>query len=366
MARAFGVDISKWQGNGDHSQPHGVDFVKLLSKVDFLIVRAGYASTNGVYRDERVVQFMDDLVPLLSQQFKGTPFTFYWYFRDDASVAQQADVFAAVVNKYKAVITLPLVIDAESFVLSPKYSNQKIANFKEMVEPKTGLKVDILYGRAGQLNEETEPDVSLAYPHLWVARYDPALDPQTGQPWVEGGVQEYVEPRDWDKWTIWQYSSTGRGEELGVVSKSIDQNVFNGTVEELLKWAQVEPPVEPPVDPDPGDGEFVTRITNFEVPIVEDFNTLTIQPDGFVNAIGFELNMAKGLVQYCRVFVEADGERVMINKFYCGSRDWLWYELPYWVHVSPDVKLTLEFQKYNSISPTGIVFVNFLTEDWEA
>ena len=245
--RPVGSDVSKWQAVKELDKPHGVNFPKLLEIVDFLMLRAGYAgSAGGAWTDERVHDYMKDLEDMLDKNPK--PFTFYWYFRDDVSIMDQANRFSAVVNRYKEVVNLPLVLDAEVFNNSRSVSTQKIKDFQTEVERQTGLKVDILYGRGGQLNAQTEPGLPEVLPYLFVARYDSSLDPQVDEPWIEGGPQEYVEPRDYDEWLFWQYSDNGGGHDWGVVSAGIDKNVFNGTLDELRSFAGLDKPVPPPVD----------------------------------------------------------------------------------------------------------------------
>ena len=245
--RPFGLDISKWQARRELDKPHGVNFRLLLEKVDFLFLRAGYAgSAGGAWTDERVHDYMGDLEPLLIQN--PIPFTFYWYFRDDVSIMDQVNRFSAVVNRYKEVVNLSLILDAEVFAKSRAVSTQKIKDFQFEVERQTGLTVDILYGRGGQLNSETEPGLPEVLPYLFVARYDTRLDPQVDEPWEEGGPQEYVEPRDYDTWLFWQYSDHSGGAEFGVVSAGIDKNVFNGTLAELRTLAELDKPAPPPVD----------------------------------------------------------------------------------------------------------------------
>ncbi|KKK55157.1 hypothetical protein LCGC14_3077430, partial [marine sediment metagenome] len=92
----------------------------------------------------------------------------------------------------------------------------------------------------------TTPGLPEVLPHLWIARYDNRLNEQSGQPWVEGGPQEYVEPRDYDTWAFWQYTETADEKPWGVTAGAIgiDLSVFNGTQEELDRYAGVE---EPPV-----------------------------------------------------------------------------------------------------------------------
>lgn len=254
MTRAFGLDISKYQAPQDLNIPHGIDFAKMLSLVDFLFLRAGYAGSVSLmgHEDERVREYMADLLPLLKKT--PVPFSFYWFFRDDASISSQAAVFARVVNEFKEVVNLSLVCDAEVFVKDTVLSTSKLRDFKAEVERLTGLEMDVLYGRAGQLNAEVTNAINEIFPHLWVARYLEDADPQTAQPWDEGGVQEYVEPRDWDTWRFWQYSCKhGDAIFYGVGplgSVSIDKNVANMSCEELYKLAGLLPETPPPpVDP---------------------------------------------------------------------------------------------------------------------
>ena len=247
MARAVGVDISKWQAVRELSKLHGIDFPKLLAKVAFLILRAGYAgSSGGAWTDERVHDFMKDLEARLLNDPK--PFTFYWYFRDDVNIMDQANRFSAVVNRYKEVVNLPLIVDAEVFVKSDAVSTQKIIDFQFEVERQTGLKVDILYARSWQLNNETTPGLEKVLPYIFIARYDPDIDPQTGQPWGNPGDNPQMKPRDYEDWLFFQHKDSGGGADYGVVSAGIDQDVFNGTVDELRAFAGLDEPLPPPIN----------------------------------------------------------------------------------------------------------------------
>ena len=248
--RPHGIDISKYQAPQDLTLPHGINFAVMLAAVDFLMIRAGFAgSAGGAWTDPRVHEYMKEVKGLLLQNPK--PFTFYWYFRDDVSIMEQVNRFSSIVNEYKDVVTLPLVVDAEAFVKTNLVSTQKIKDFQLEVERQTGLLVDTLYGRAGQLNSETTPGLPEVLPYLHVARYDTRLDPQKDEPWIEGGVQEYVEPRDYDKWTFWQYTEHGDESKYGVTvgAKGIDESVFNGTLDELLSFANLDDPIPPPPPP---------------------------------------------------------------------------------------------------------------------
>jgi GH25 family lysozyme M1 (1,4-beta-N-acetylmuramidase) len=243
--RAIGIDISRWQAPEDLNKPHGIDFKKMHEAADFIIVRAGFGgSAGGAWVDPRVHEYMSELAYLLEQN--PLPFTFYWYFRDDVSVIDQVNRFAEVVNRWKFVVNLPLVVDAEVFVKSDAVSTQKIIDFQTEVEKQTGLLVDILYARAWQLNDETTPGLPVVLPFLFIARYSTELDPQYDEPWGNPGDSDNIIPRDYDTWTIWQHTSECPGEKYGVTANTVDECVAHMTVEEMRSWAKLDVPNPPP------------------------------------------------------------------------------------------------------------------------
>jgi LysM repeat protein len=65
------------------------------------------------------------------------------------------------------------------------------------------------------------------YP-LWIAQYPNQYVP---------GMQPSL-PRGWFKWTFWQYSEMGR---VNGINADVDLNLFNGTLEELYKFAGAKP-----------------------------------------------------------------------------------------------------------------------------
>jgi LysM repeat protein len=50
-------------------------------------------------------------------------------------------------------------------------------------------------------------------------------------------------PRGWFKWMFWQYSEKG---QVNGINAKADLNVFNGTLEELYKFAEADILTEPP------------------------------------------------------------------------------------------------------------------------
>lgn len=315
--RAFGLDISKYQAPEDLDMAHGIDFDVMLSKVDFLCVRAGYAGSATLkgHEDERVRDYMVDLLPRLREN--PIPFTFYWYFRDDASISSQATVFSRIVNEFKDVITLPLVVDAEVFIKSESLSTQKLKDFDTEVTRMTGLEVDLLYARSWQLNSETVAGLEKEYKHLWIARY--FRDPQSSEPWVIPPDNAMLKPRDYDTWTFWQYTDEADSKQFGVGpygSKGIDCNVFNGTREDLFAFSSVEEEVP---DPEPEEellivengAMWTTAVTAHEGDFASQLLLLTNVPpageEGVFSPKTVALSFEQGLVDKLSLFYVING-----------------------------------------------------------
>jgi GH25 family lysozyme M1 (1,4-beta-N-acetylmuramidase) len=336
MVRPVGVDISKWQAHSDLSKPHGVDFVKLHDKADFIFLRAGYGgSSGGAWTDERVHAYMQDLAPLLQQNPK--PFTLYWYFRDDVSVMEQASRFADVVNRWKHVINLDLVVDAEVFVKSDLLSTQKIIDYQTTVETLTGLKVDILYGRAAQLNAETTPGLEEVLPHLWIARYASFLDEQVDEPWEEG---DNVDPRDYEDWLFWQYSASGGGADYGVVSASIDRNVFNGTLEELRALAKLDQPAPPDEDDDDWAPIQDMKVQEETLTSAQSYISSFKPPSDYHNTPAFiSLAFPRGEVGIVKIIAVIGGVPFQVFRLNCKYRDWVFKVFPMMYFQEGDIVL---------------------------
>ena len=59
------------------------------------------------------------------------------------------------------------------------------------------------------------------------------------------GSQPYL-PRGWYKWTFWQYSEKG---VVNGINAKVDMDLFNGTLEELYKFAGAQITVDKPKTP---------------------------------------------------------------------------------------------------------------------
>jgi GH25 family lysozyme M1 (1,4-beta-N-acetylmuramidase) len=353
--RAVGPDISKYQAPQDLSKPHGIDFKKMHEVSDFIFVRAGYAgSAGGAWADERVYEYMADLEPILMQN--PLPFTFYWYFRDDINVMDQANRFSEVVNMFKGVINLPLVVDAEVFVKSDEVSTQKIIDFQTEVENQTGLKVDILYARAWQLNEETTPGLPEVLPYLFVARYPgSSVDPQETEPWGNPGDSPNIEPEDYEDWTFWQHTESADEGKYGVIvgATGIDESVFNGDVEQLREFANLhEPPKDEPID-------FALTHAEQHDKNVDGSREFVFSQDTTFKPKHLTVQFPKGSMSKFTVKVVVDGVRVLLRRRHLSQyNDWSLYTFAEVLKIKPgdSVIATLEGD--------GDAMVKFVYETW--
>jgi len=129
---------------------------------------------------------------------------------------------------------LPWVMDSE---LERGQTRQYITSITKDVA--LGLntmqgRMPICYTRQSWWDAWINPDPLWPQLDLWAARYAEGL---TG-PWSDGN---YVF-RDWDKWTLWQYTSHGNGPFYGVTSLDLDLDWFNGTEADLYAYAgQIAP-----------------------------------------------------------------------------------------------------------------------------
>jgi GH25 family lysozyme M1 (1,4-beta-N-acetylmuramidase) len=225
MDRAHGIDISKWQSfyRPATNPPRPVDFV---------IQRLSY----GLIRDQGLAVLTP---PVMQAAIKGA----YHYVSSAVDWKSQADLFLQLMDdKY----------DFWAWDVEKAYNSDGIVKgvvpAMEYLLDKTG-KPGLLY---------TNPDMwgtwyksiqaQLLKYDLWIAHYwwipNPEKEPNY---WTVGGASTMR--RDW---RFWQYDMKGmgnRGKEFGVGSYGLDLNVFNGTVDDLWKWARPGQPPAPRICP---------------------------------------------------------------------------------------------------------------------
>ena len=230
MTRANGVDIASYHCNPD------MDI--LLSKVDFFIHRYSI----GIYKDKEVAKNWEAIKDFPVRGLYHVPFKYEIASKDK----QKAHIRAALALNP----TLPLILDVE--VLDKVYISH-VFELGMYIFTKSG-KYPIIYTRAEFWNKNMWRFANASHQDffskckLWVAQYKTdAPDPTA--PWG-------------DNWTFWQHGIAIHEDaaEYGVIpwqAKSIDENVYKGTIDELhAEFLSGEVPPDPPVPPAPQD-EYV-------------------------------------------------------------------------------------------------------------
>lgn len=216
MARAGGIDISKWQIS---FEPQG--------NIDFIFQRTSY----GLTKDEKFNVFLPGVKAI---ERRGA----FHYFDTELDPIEQAEFFFRTQGGQDFKV---LAMDYEGHGNElDEQGEENLWQFYQHLKSLTDKKI-ILY-----LTEYTYFMCLIAYNdrwqdvECWFARWNPSLDPQTDSPMFN---------EDWP-WTFWQWESKGneKGEEYGVGSVDIDLDVFNGTTEELDEWLGIT--VQPPTDCD--------------------------------------------------------------------------------------------------------------------
>lgn len=215
------IDISHWQGEMDWD-------VFMQSDAEGCIIRAGSCNaTSGIpYTDYKYEQNMT--AAEFATEIIGT----YWYWRPSHDPIEQADYYADLL-KFKHWNLAPIAdVEAWEYV-NISTMQSRLKKFVDRLEYRTGRK-PLIYTRASFWNPYVG-NPSWASDHdLWIARYNGTL---TG-PWSDGNYK----PVSWDDWVFWQYSADGNGlgRFYGAGSDDVDLNYFNGTMEELKEYADLD------------------------------------------------------------------------------------------------------------------------------
>ena len=198
-----GIDISYHNGE--------IDFSKVKSQVDFIIMRSGYGKKTT---DSKEVKF-----DIYYEEAKknNIPIGTYWY--SYANTPEEALVEAKTfLNKVKGKkFEYPVFYDVEEKSIlnqGKEIVSKIIKTFLEEVE-KNGYLVG-LYSSASYLENLVDDEIKDKY-IIWVAQWGKNID----------------KPRYNGKWDIWQYSSKGHID--GVQSQNVDLDFSNKNFEEIVK-----------------------------------------------------------------------------------------------------------------------------------
>jgi GH25 family lysozyme M1 (1,4-beta-N-acetylmuramidase)/LysM repeat protein len=213
MAIVPGIDVSYWDA--------GIDWPKVRATGQrYVFVKA----TEGDYYSD----------PTFDDNWSGAKSAgllrgAYHFYRCNVDPKKQAAKFIDYVNSMNDNGELPPVLDLETNDGQTK--DKIVANAKiwlDLVEAEYGKK-PIIYSGQYFLQDYFSvpgggpPSWAKDYP-LWLAQYPNQHTP---------GMTPFL-PKGWFAWTFWQYSDKGA---VNGINAAVDMNLFNGTLEELYKFA---------------------------------------------------------------------------------------------------------------------------------
>ncbi|NPV87675.1 MAG: glycoside hydrolase family 25 protein [Anaerolineae bacterium] len=221
MATVQGLDVSKWQD--DNTTPQQIDFNKAKrAGAYFVFIKA----SQDVYADP------DFAYNWNAAKTAGLIRGAYHFFDYRKSPKTQADYLASLLKDDWG--ELPPVLDFEKHPAWDLPTRDKclrmIKEFFTQLET-TCPKKPLFYTNPSMIKYTLSPipDWLLEHP-LWIAHY--YVSAPSYKPWA--------------KWHFWQYSDRGDGLAYGMESLQVDMNWWNGTLEELHQFANLEPPPPPP------------------------------------------------------------------------------------------------------------------------
>jgi lysozyme len=238
MATVPGIDVSYWDA--------GIDWPKVRATGQrFVFVKATEGTTfvDSTFDDNWVGAKKAGLL-------RGA----YCFFRPNLDAVNQADLFIKTVKAMKDNGELPHVLDLEAHDNQSKskiISQAKI--WLDAVEAAFGRK-PIIY--SGQYFLQDHFSETGGGPPSWAKDYSLWLAQYPGQ--YMPGQQPFL-PRGWFKWTFWQYTDKG---VVNGINAAVDMNVFNGTLEELYKFAGAAIPDDRPKKHTVSTGDTFESIAN--------------------------------------------------------------------------------------------------------
>ena len=202
----FGIDVSTYQNNIDWNAVAGAG-------VKFAFIRVSDGLTH--YDDQYDANWPGAKA---AGVMRGT----YQFFRSNLDPIAQADLLIEHMGSLDAG-DLPPVADVESTDgVDNATRAQKLQQWLDHVEAATGV-TPIIYTGGYFWQDSVGADFS-RYP-LWHAGYT-------------GGNCPSTIADQWSDWAFWQFTSTGTVAGIG---NDVDENNFNGTVDQLASFANVTP-----------------------------------------------------------------------------------------------------------------------------
>jgi lysozyme len=238
MSTVPGIDVSYWQS--------GIDWPKVRATGQrFVLIKAteGEAYTDPTFENH-----------WLGAKTAGLLRGAYCYFHSTQDAKKQADRFISTVKALNDPGELPHAVDLEiAGGISREKIIAKVKIWLDQVEQAFGRK-PFIYSSVSFLETSFSelgggpPAWAKDYP-LWLAWYPDQY--AAGMP--------PLMPLGWFKWTFWQYSKKGA---VNGINEKVDMDVFNGTLEELYKFAGAQAPAQTPASHTVAAGDSFESIAN--------------------------------------------------------------------------------------------------------
>ena len=198
----YGIDVSYYQGNIDWAAVAG-------SGVQFAIIR----TSDGLgYRDSKFAQNW------AGARANGVTRGVYQFFRSDEDPIAQAELMLSTMGALEPG-DLPPTVDVESTDgVDNATRAARLQQWLDHVEAALGV-TPFIYTGGYFWQDNVGRDFS-RYP-LWHAGYT-------------GGTCPSSVANQWSDWTFWQFGSTGR---VPGISGNVDENRFNGSLQQLQDLA---------------------------------------------------------------------------------------------------------------------------------
>ena len=247
--RIHGVDISKWQ----HPYGKPINFVKMAKTgVRFVMIKGSDSQSKA---DAEAKKYL--IADRKAAQEAGM-YTGFYYFAYLPDTTKKTEIIADAKAQAQKTIwrlaelggyteqDLPVALDLETNCvrrisgICQKYASRAHVSlwaktWLEEVTLKT-KRLPFVYSYPNFLQSAKTRSKEFAKYPLWIAAYgihpkEPANHP--GMKSVGCYVHSWTKSDCTADYTIWQYSSCGKGSKYGVASSRIDLNVFNGGEEKF-------------------------------------------------------------------------------------------------------------------------------------
>jgi len=205
----IGCDISFWNDNPD--SPEGINFKRMKSMgLDFVFIRCSY----GGVPDTRY------LINMPRAADAGLITGSYHYLTWKDSIQSQLNTIVNLQKQYPSDIPIAIDVEERSGCPTQVTAGKAIKSMLDSLRAELGVIPGVYtnvdsWMRMGYFSDD------ILYNWLWVANWN---------------VKTPRLPKPWGNWIFWQYTISSYGYMFGVQSKSIDLDVYNGSLDDLKMW----------------------------------------------------------------------------------------------------------------------------------